>query len=66
MIWAVESPAKRGYVHELYIQTAHKGIVKGKRMRVNVHCSVHQRVKKGYNIATICERMHNDKSSCCY
>ena len=40
MIRAEEFPEKRGYAGELKRQEFHKGIVKGNRVRVNVHCSV--------------------------
>jgi len=37
MVRAVESPEKRGYTRELKMQQSHKGIVKGNKVRVNVH-----------------------------
>jgi len=37
MVRAKESPDKWGYSYELNIQHLHKGIVKGNRVRVNVH-----------------------------
>ena len=37
MIRAKESPKKWGYAGELKMQQSHKGIVKGNRVRVNVH-----------------------------
>jgi len=43
MIRAKESTQKRGKTYELNTQQFHKGIVKGNRVRVNVHCSAHQR-----------------------
>ena len=36
MVRAKETPEKWGYAHELKIHL-HKGIVKGNRVRVNVH-----------------------------
>jgi hypothetical protein len=37
MIGAKESPEKGGNAYELKMQQSHKGIVKGNRVRVNVH-----------------------------
>ena len=37
MVGAIEAPKEWRYAYELHTQTTHKGIVKGNRMRVNVH-----------------------------
>ena len=37
MVGAKEPPKKWGYACELKMQQSHKGIVKGNRVRVNVH-----------------------------
>jgi hypothetical protein len=37
MVRAKESPEEWGYAYELNMQQSHKGIVKGNRVRVNVH-----------------------------
>lgn len=37
MIGAKESPEKRQYTYKLNMQHIHAGIVKGNRVRVNVH-----------------------------
>jgi len=43
MVGAIEAPEEWGNAHEPHKQTTHKGIVKGNRMRVNVHCSPRHR-----------------------
>jgi hypothetical protein len=37
MVRVKESPKEWGYAYKLNIQQFHKGIVKGNRVRVNVH-----------------------------
>ena len=37
MIGAKESPKEWGYTYKLNMRHLHKGIVKGNRIRVNVH-----------------------------